>query len=91
MSNFIDTWKFLPGSIKFDAAKRRYLKKAKARLVTMSPLYPCGKPCSIGTHNEIVKKLTLFFVFIHRIMIESELRMSSPMSRNRVRFSELSY
>ena len=23
--------------------------------MTMSPLYPCGKPRSTGTHNEIVK------------------------------------
>ena len=26
----------------------------------MSPSYPCGKPCSTGTHNENVKGLTLF-------------------------------
>ena len=28
-----------------------------SRFMTMSPLYPCGKPYSAGTHNEIVKKL----------------------------------
>ena len=25
---------------------------ARARLMTMSPLFPCGKPCSKRTHNE---------------------------------------
>ena len=30
------------------------------RLMTMSPLYPCGKPYSRGTHNETVKDLALF-------------------------------
>ena len=28
--------------------------------MTMSPLYPCGKLCSRGTHNETVKNLALF-------------------------------
>ena len=27
--------------------------------MTMNPLYPCGKPCSGGTHNETVKNLAL--------------------------------
>ena len=27
--------------------------------MTMSPLYPSGKPCSTGTHNETVKNLAL--------------------------------
>ena len=27
--------------------------------MTMSPLYPCGKPCSRGTHNETVTNLKL--------------------------------
>ena len=27
----------------------------------MSPLYPCGKPCSRGTHNETVKTLGPIF------------------------------
>ena len=31
--------------------------------MTMSPLYPCGKPCSSRTHNETVEKLTLFSAF----------------------------
>ena len=35
----------------------------------MSPLYLCGKPCSTGTQNETVKRLTLFSAFIRRIMI----------------------
>ena len=25
--------------------------------MTMSPMYPCGKPCSTGTHNETVKRM----------------------------------
>ena len=29
------------------------------RLMTMSPFYPCGKPCSRGTHNETVKNPAL--------------------------------
>ena len=29
--------------------------------MTMSPLYPSGKPCSRGTHNETLKNLALFF------------------------------
>eukprot|EP00112_Aurelia_sp_Birch-Aquarium-sp1_P018563 Seg4444.2 transcript_id=Seg4444.2/GoldUCD/mRNA.D3Y31 product="hypothetical protein" pseudo=true protein_id=Seg4444.2/GoldUCD/D3Y31 len=29
----------------------------ECRLMMMSPLYPCGKPCSTGTHNGTVKKL----------------------------------
>ena len=33
------------------------------RLMTMSPLYPWGKPCSTGTHTETVKKLALFSAF----------------------------
>ena len=28
-------------------------------LMTMSPLYPCGKPCSRRTHHETVKNLAL--------------------------------
>ena len=28
--------------------------------MTMSSLYPCGKPCSRGTHNETVKYFALF-------------------------------
>ena len=42
----------------------------------MSPLYPCSKPCSTGTHTETVKKLTKFLAFINRIMMESLLRIS---------------
>ena len=32
----------------------------------MSPLYPCGKPCSRGTHNETVKNLALSSFFNHQ-------------------------
>ena len=28
--------------------------------MTMSLLYPCGEPCSTGTHNTTVKKLAPF-------------------------------
>ena len=27
----------------------------QGRLMTMSPLYPCGEPCSTGTHNKTGK------------------------------------
>ena len=36
--------------------------------MTMRPLYPCGKPCPTGIHNEILKKLTLFSASINGIM-----------------------
>ena len=39
--------------------------------MTMSLLYPCGKPCSTGTHNETVKRLILFSAVINGIMIET--------------------
>ena len=48
------------------------------RLMTMSPLNPCGKSCSRGTHNETVKKLALFSSIINGIMKESRLRISIP-------------
>ena len=47
----------------------------------ISPLYPCDKPCSTETHNKIMKQwkeLTLFFAFVNRIMMESQLRISNP-------------
>ena len=52
--------------------------KTVIRLMTMSPLYPCGKPCSRGTHNETVKNLALFSSIISGIMNESRLRISIP-------------
>ena len=51
------------------------------RLMTMSPLYPCGKPCSRGTHDETVKNLALFSSIINGIMKESRLRISIPWER----------
>ena len=39
-----------------------------SRLMTMSPLYSCGKPCSRGTHNETMKNLALFSSIINGIM-----------------------
>ena len=46
----------------------------QARPMTMSPLYPFGKPCSRGTHNETVKNPALSPAFDHdsidRIRIE---------------------
>ena len=47
------------------------------RLMTISPLYPCGKPCSRGTHNETVKNLALFSSIINGIMKKSRLRIPS--------------
>ena len=51
-----------------------------SRLMMMSLLYPCGKPGSTGTHNEIVKKLTIISAFIKGIMMESRLRISNPVA-----------
>ena len=48
------------------------------RLMTMSPLYPCGKPCSTGTHIETVKKLALFSAIINGSIMESRLRILHP-------------
>ena len=48
------------------------------RLMTMSPLHPCGKPCSTGTHNETVKNLALIAAIINGIMMKSRLRISIP-------------
>ena len=44
--------------------------------MTMTPLYPCGKPCSRGTHDETVKNLAQFSSIINGIMMESWLRIS---------------
>ena len=54
------------------------LSPYEGRLMTMSPLYPCGKPCSRGTHNEKLKNLALFSSIINGIMKESRLRFSIP-------------
>ena len=35
------------------------------RLMTISPLYPCGKLCSRGTHNKTVKNPPLSHAFDH--------------------------
>ena len=48
------------------------------RLMTMSPLYPCGKPCSRRTHHETVKNLAVFSSIMNEIMMESRLRISIP-------------
>ena len=48
------------------------------RFMAMSSLYPCGKPCSTSTHNETIKKLTLFSSVIDGIMIESLFRIWKP-------------
>ena len=47
--------------------------------MTMSPLYPCGKPCSTKLITNI-KKLTLLFPLINGIMMESRLRIVNPVS-----------
>ena len=41
--------------------------KCKPILMTMSPFYPCGKPCSARTRNETVKKQILFSAIINGI------------------------
>ena len=46
------------GSIAIKAALDK-AGMAHSRLMTMSPLYPCGKPCSRGTHHETVENLAL--------------------------------
>ena len=38
--------------------------KTRYRFKTMSPLYPCVKPCSTGNHNETMKQLTLESLFL---------------------------
>ena len=44
--------------------------------MAMSPLYPCGKSFSTGTHDEIMEKVFLFSAIIYGIMMESRLRIS---------------
>ena len=48
------------------------------RLMTISPFYPCGKPCSRGTHKEAVENLALFSSTVNGITMESRLRISIP-------------
>ena len=54
----------------------RYQMKLQPRLMAMSPLYPCSKPCSKGTHNKTVKNPALSPAFDHgsidRIRIERQ-------------------
>ena len=49
-----------------------------SRPMTMSSLYPCGKPGSTRTRIETVKKLTIISAFIKGIMMELRLRTSNP-------------
>ena len=58
-----DVAKFQTEHIKFQASKVSRVKVTLLRLTTMSPLYPFGEPCSTGTHNETVKKLTIFCLY----------------------------
>ena len=44
----------------------------------MSPLYPSGKPCAIGTHNEEGKMMILFSAINDVIMIETGCEISNP-------------
>ena len=39
----------------------------------MSPLCPCGTPCSTGTQNETMNKLNQFSALLGQIMMESRL------------------
>ena len=54
------------------------LFEERPRLMTMSPLYPWGKPCSRGTHDETEKNLAIFSSIINAIMMESRPRISIP-------------
>ena len=58
--------------------KTNQLSLHEGSLMTMSPLYPCGKPCSRGTHNETVKNLGLFSSIIYGIMMKPRVRISAP-------------
>ena len=42
---------------------RKYPVDYWGRLMTISSLYPCGKPCSTGTHRETVRKLIVCSAF----------------------------
>ena len=58
--------------------RKQHMSRSKTRLMTISRLYPCGKPCSRGTHNETVKNIAQFSSIINGIMMESRLRVSIP-------------
>ena len=45
------------------------LLQCRTRHMKMSPLYPCGKPCTTGSHNKTVKKLNLFSAIISGITV----------------------
>ena len=64
-------------TLSYKNIESRYI--IQTRLMTMSSLYPCGKPCSTTeTHNETVKELALFFAIINGIMMELRLRIPIP-------------
>ena len=46
--------------MQFEAKATRIPKNLSPRLMTMSPLYHCGKPYSRGTHDETAKNVALF-------------------------------
>ena len=65
-------------------------EKVKSRLMTMSSLYPCGKPCSRGTHYETVKNPALSPSFDHdsidRISVERLPQLcSTPRKENPIK------
>ena len=70
-----DPWGKISGLLGVSSDQAKW---ATHRLMTMSPLYHCGKPCSRGTHNETVKYLALFCSIINGITKESRLRISIP-------------
>ena len=54
--------------------------------MTMNPLYPRGKPCSIGTHNQTARNQTLFLAIVHGVMMELRLRISNPVMSPSIEF-----
>ena len=58
-SNLGEKKLFSNDKMRHSGGAREGLGGLQPRLMTTSPLYPCGKPCSRGTHNEIVKNPAL--------------------------------
>ena len=46
--------------LKVKFSRSRNMDPHGSRLVTMSPFYPCGKPCPTGSQNEAVKSWRYF-------------------------------
>ena len=73
-------------SIKKNRVIYGHTSKLRARLMTTSPLYPCGKSYSMGTHNQSVIKLPYFFLHqpnFDGIMASNPMRILSVLQSNR--------